>query len=204
MGSWDAGSVESNRSGKLAPSLTELALLCWDQVGTVPRAQRALPAALPPVSPTAWAGPGNSAHGHPGPALGSGRHQTMWPGGGWKLAGALPCEPVPVTQLPGGQHRALTRGPGPGPGCSSSCCFSRAPGLPQGQGTASWCPLVGSLAGHAWKETLAGSKRYRNTEMRGPGLVRRDSDAGLLGTARPHGTRPETPVGKTRAGCHHP
>lgn len=82
MGSWDAGSVESNRSGKLAPSLTELALLCWDQVGTVPRAQRALPAALPPASPTAWAGPGNSAHGHPCPALGSGRHQTMWPGGG--------------------------------------------------------------------------------------------------------------------------
>lgn len=124
--------------------------------------------------------------------------------GGWKLAGALPCEPVPVTQLPGGQHRALTRGPGPGPGCSSSCCFSRAPGLPQGQGTASWCPLVGSLAGHAWKEKLAGSRRYINTEMRGPGLVRRDSDAGLLGTARPHGTRPETPVGKTRAGSHHP
>lgn len=86
MGSWDAGSVESNRSGKLAPSLTELALLCWDQVGTVPRAQRAFPAVLPPASPTAWARPENSAQRHPCPALGSGRHQTMWPGGlgGWE------------------------------------------------------------------------------------------------------------------------
>lgn len=229
MASWDGGGLGSNRSGELAPSLAALVPLGG---GTVPGAQRALPATPPPVSPTAGAGPGNCAHGHLCPALGSDVIRPRgrgWVGnllvgvrriGKWEPRGQrgdlaqsvcqLPAgpgpgplalrpvfsrcprqacpprlrrvQPVPFIsrtershsrrlaghflraspRRPGGQRR----GPGPGPGRSSPCCFSRTPGLPQGQGTAPQCPLVGSPAGQAWKEKLAGPRHHVNAETR--------------------------------------
>lgn len=54
MGSGDGGGLGSSCSGKLAPGWAALAPLCWDHVGTVPRAQRASPAMLPPAWGRAW------------------------------------------------------------------------------------------------------------------------------------------------------
>lgn len=104
MGSGDGGGLGSSCSGKLAPGWAALAPLCWDHVGTVPRAQRASPATLPP----AWAGPGNSAHGHRvllWAVMSSGH--GAW--GGWETS-------LQASGGPRGQRACqLPAGPGPGP-----------------------------------------------------------------------------------------
>lgn len=198
----------------------------WDR----PRGSKGFTCDAAPSEPHSRAGPGNCAHGHPCPALGSDVIRPRgrgWVGnlpvgvrriGKWEPRGQrgdltqsvcqLPAgpgpgplalrpvfsrcprrvcpprlrrvQPVPFISRterphsrrlaghflrasprhPGGQRR----GPGPGPGRSSPCCFSRTPGLPQGQGTAPQCPLVGSPAGQAWKEKLAGPRHHVNAE----------------------------------------